>query len=369
MFQNLVTLEQNLNSKSYKPGKSICFAVKYPKLREIFAAEFKDRVVHHLLVKQLEPSFERRFIYDSFACRKNKGGHLAQQRLQLFLKKLTANFSQPGFYLQLDISNFFGALDKAVLNHILQQYLQHHLQHQTELKKDLSWLTKKVIFHDPTQNYHLNGSGKLHQQVPKHKSLFNQPPNKGMPIGNLTSQFFANVYLNQLDQFVKRKLKAKFYLRYADDMVFLTQDKSQLKYWHNQVKQFLGEQLKLKLNPSKTKLNSIYQGINFVGYIVKPEHSYVRQRTVVKLKTQLEYFNQGLLWINNNQRQEAIALENGPTQTQLQYLQMSINSYYGHFLAVNSYRLRKHLYQHHFGKLKQYLKPVGDYHHFVIKNS
>ncbi len=267
------------------------------------------------------------------------------------------------------MKNFFGSLDQRVLNQILQRYLDQHYAHQQPLQQELSWLIKKIVFHNPTSNYQLNGSPNLHRQVPKHKSLFNQPKYKGLPIGNLTSQFFANVYLDKLDQFAKRKLKVKYYLRYADDLILLSQNKQQLKTWHKQINLFVQQKLKLKLNPSKTKLKSIYQGINFVGYIITKNRSYVRKRTVTKLKTQLKYFNQGMLWVNNNTRQEAVALGKRPTQEQLEYLLMSINSCYGHFLQANSYNLRKHLYQEHFGQLQQYLKPVKNYRHFIRYDS
>jgi retron-type reverse transcriptase len=367
LFKNLATLRQNLKNYQYFPTKSICFAVSYPKLREIFAADFKDRVVHHLLVNQLEPRFEKQFVFHSFACRKYKGGHVAANYLSHFLQQLTKNFSQPGFYQQLDISNFFARIDKPTLNTILKQHIQRYYNCEPVKQKQLLWLTKIIINHDPTSNYHLNGSEQLHAKVPKHKSLFNQPKSKGLPIGNLTSQFFANVYLNQLDQFCKRQLKIKYYLRYADDVVMLSQDKQQLQYWQENIKEFLQAKLKLKLNPTKTKLASIYQGVDFVGYLVKPHRIYVRNKTVKQVKTILYNFNQGMLWVHNHQRQEAVALKAKPTSEQIKYLQAALNSYYGHFRQADSLNLRKHLFHQHFGTLKKYLKPVNNYQHFVIK--
>jgi retron-type reverse transcriptase len=367
LFENLAELANGLKSFQYFPSRSICFAVSYPKLREIFAADFRDRVVHHLLVNQLEPRFEKEFIFHSYACRKNKGGHLAVHHLSRFLHQLTTNFSQPGYYQQLDISNFFARIDKPILNTILKQHIQRYYSSEPIKQKQLLWLTKTIISHDPTSNYHLNGSAQLHKKVPKHKSLFNQPQHKGLPIGNLTSQFFANVYLNQLDQFCKRQLKIKYYLRYADDVVMLSQDKQQLQYWQQRIREFLLQKLKLKLNPTKTKIASIYQGIDFVGYLVKPHRVYVRNKTVNQVKTILGCFNQGMLWVHNHQRQEAAAFKTKPTPEQITYLQAALNSYYGHFRQADSFKLRKHLYQQHFGTLKKYLKAVNNYQHFVIR--
>jgi hypothetical protein len=289
------------------------------------------------------------------------------QHLSRFLRQLTANFSRPGFYQQLDISNFFARIDKPVLNTILEQHIQRYYHCEPIKQKQLLWLTKTIISHDPTSNYHLNGSAQLHKKVPKHKSLFNQPQHKGLPIGNLTSQFFANVYLNQLDQFCKRQLKIKYYLRYADDVVMLSQDKQQLQYWQQRIREFLLQKLKLKLNPTKTKIASIYQGIDFVGYLVKPHRVYVRNKTVNQVKTILGCFNQGMLWVHNHQRQEAAAFKTKPTPEQITYLQAALNSYYGHFRQADSFKLRKHLYQQHFGTLKKYLKAVNNYQHFVIR--
>ncbi len=369
LFKNLAALVRSLKTFQYFPSRSICFAVSYPKLREIFAADFRDRVVHHLLVNQLEPRFEKQFIFHSYACRQNKGGHLAVSHLSRFLRQLTANFSQPGFYQQIDISNFFARIDKPTLNTILKQHIQRYYNCEPSKQKQLLWLTETIINHDPTSNYHLNGSAKLHRKVPKHKSLFNQPISKGLPIGNLTSQFFANVYLNQLDQFCKRQLKIRYYLRYADDVVMLNQDKQQLLYWQQRIQEFLLQKLKLTLNPTKTKIASIYQGVDFVGYLVKPNRIYVRNKTVNQVKTILNCFNRGLLWVHNHQRQEAVAFKTKPTPKQIKYLQAALNSYYGHFRQADSFKLRKHLYWQHFGTLKKYLKPVNNYQHFVIRKS
>ncbi len=369
LFKNIIKLKDNLSAHCYQPGQSVCFAVSYPKLREIFAADFRDRVVHHLLVNQLEPHYEKRFIFHSFACRKNKGGHLATRYLAKYLRKLTSNYTHAGFYLQLDISNFFARINKFVLIKLLEDHITHRYNHHPDKLKQLLWLTRVIVNHNPTTNYHLNGSLELHAKIPMQKSLFSQPSNRGLAIGNLTSQFFANVYLDQLDQFCKRQLNIKFYFRYADDVVMLHQDKEQLLFWKKQIQHFLHEKLSLELNPTKTKLHSVYQGINFVGYVVKPHRIYVRNKSVNQVKTILHYFNQGISWVHNHQRQEAIPLKKDLTIKQAMYLQAALNSYYAHFRQASSYRLRKHLYQEHFGKLKKYLKPVNKYHHFVINPS
>jgi hypothetical protein len=360
----LLKLQNELKNRTYQPGRSIGFAVTYPKPREIFAADFRDRVIHHLLVNQLEPFYEKRFIYDSLACRKNKGCHFGLQRLKEFIRKVTNNKTYNAYYLQIDVKNFFCSINKRILFSILKKKINAWFLKQQSVK--LIRLAKTIIFHDPTTNYRLKGRQETLAQIPSHKTLFRTPKNIGLPIGNLTSQFFANVYLNELDQYIKRKLKGKYYLRYADDMVLLTNDKSQLKPWRKKINNFLISNLDLKLHPDKDKIGSVYQGIDFIGYLTKPGYTLVRQRTVNKLKEKLHYFNQGLLLITNNQMQEALPLHQPPTEQELKRVQAIINSYYGHFQHADTHKLRKNIYHQHFGILKKYLHPVDKYHHFKL---
>lgn len=373
----LLKLLKELQNHTYHPGRSICFVVTYPKLREIFAADFRDRIVHHLLVNEIGPLFERCFIYDSFACRREKGTHAAIFRLKKFINQVTKNKTQNALYIQLDIKSFFSHIDKNILFKIIKKEAIRHpelmrrIYSQEILRSaqndgDILWLAKTIIFHDPTQNYYLKSKKELFTQIPVSKTLFMAPKNKGLPIGNLTSQFFANVYLNELDQFVKRKLKVKYYLRYVDDLVLLSESSEQLRRWRKEIDYFLKENLKLELHPKKDKYGSVYQGIDFVGYIVKPEYTLSRKRVVSNLKTKLYYFNQGLLLVSGNQKQEALPLSKPPTKDEIKQMLAMVNSYYGHFKHANCYNLRKNLYDKHFGALKEYLIPNNDYGYFKI---
>ena len=355
--QKLLTLQKELQNHTYHPGRSVCFAVSYPKLREIFAADFRDRIVHHLLVNEIESCFEHRFIFDSFACRKEKGCHKALCRLKKFIYQVTKNKTKNAFYLQLDIKSFFSTIDKNILYAIIEREI---------FQKEVLWLAKTIIFHDPTRNYFFKGEKDLFKQIPAHKSLFNAPENKGLPIGNLTSQFFGNVYLNELDQFVKRKLKVKYYLRYVDDLVLLSENPEQLKEWRKEIDHFLKEKLKLELHPKKDKSGSVYQGVDFVGYIVKPNYVLSRKRVIGNLKTKLHYFNQGLLLVSNNQKQMILPISKPPGKKEIKTMLAIVNSYYGHFKHGNCYRLRKNIYEKHFGELKKYLKPTKDYRCFKL---
>ncbi|MFH1245834.1 MAG: reverse transcriptase domain-containing protein, partial [Candidatus Omnitrophota bacterium] len=218
----LLSLQERLINRTYQPGRSILFAAVKPKLREIFAADFEDRIVHHILVRELEKIWEPRFIYDSYVCRRNKGVHRAAMRLQKFIRQVSSNGTRKAYYIKLDIRNFFNTLDKDILFAIISRKVKND---------EMLWLTKVILYHDCTKNFVSKDRAGLLARVPAHKSLFTESPERGLPIGNLTSQFFANVYLNRLDQYVKRELKCRYYIRYADDFVLLGRDRVELKEW------------------------------------------------------------------------------------------------------------------------------------------
>lgn len=342
--KELLKLEKELRNRTYYPGRSVCFVVTEPKPREVFAANFKDRVVHHLLVNYLEPIWEPKFIGQSYSCRKGKGAHKAIGDLKRYIRKVSENFQKKAYFLQTDVQGFFPGLKKDILFNLIKRHTKN---------PDILWLSKIIVFQDPTQNYHKKGQIALFKDIPAHKSLFKVPKDQGLPIGNLTSQFFANVYLNELDQFVKHKLKAKFYLRYVDDLILLDQDKEQLKRWQEQIDEFLEERLKLRLHPKKQILQSIDKEINFLGYIVKPNYSLVRRRTVKSLKRKLWNFN----WKKDL-----------PQPAEVQQMVATVNSYYGQFRHANSFGLRQKLWKENFRKLKKYLIPADiNLSHFHLK--
>ncbi len=342
--KELLKLEKELKNHTYYPGRSVCFVVTEPKPREVFAANFKDRVVHHLLVNYLEPIWEPKFIGQSYSCRKGKGTHKAIGDLKRYIRKVSGNFQKKAYFLQIDIQSFFPSLKKDILFNLIKRHTKN---------PDILWLSKTIIFQDPTQNYHKKGQLALFKDIPSHKSLFKIPKGQGLPIGNLTSQFFANVYLNELDQFVKHKLKVKFYLRYVDDLILLHQDQKQLKQWRDQIGNFLEEKLKLKLHPKKQSLQSIGKGIDFLGYIVRPSYSLVRRKVVKNLKRKLWDFN----------RKKDL-----PRPEEIQQMVATVNSYYGQFRHANSFGLRQKLWQENFRRLKKYLIPNNiDLSYFHLK--
>jgi len=336
--KEIINLEKLLENYTWKPLPFSVFVVTEPKIREIFAAEFRDRVIHHLLYNYLSPIFEPKFIFDSYACRKSKGTHRAIKRLSQFLRKITVNDRKKVFYLQADIQNFFPSINHNILFHLIQEHVRN---------PDILWLTKTIIYYDCTKNPIKKGQLSLFGLVPPHKSLFNVPPGQGLPIGNLTSQFFANIYLNELDQFIKHSLKCKYYVRYVDDFVILNESKENLYQLKQEIDKFLQQKLSLKLHPKKSIVQDVNKGIDTLGYLIKPTHILVRKRVVKNFKKKLFQFQKGKINLN--------------------YALSCINSYYAHFMHADSYRLRKHLWEKHFGILKKYLKPVDDFRYFKLK--
>lgn len=313
--ENIARLENELRRRIYHPSRSILFAAKKPKVREIFAADFRDRVVHHVLVDQLESIWESIFINDSYACRRNKGTHKAVVRLKGFLRKITRNGNLRAHYLQLDVKDFFPSINKQILFELMRERISN---------PDLLWLLEKVLFADCTQSYVLRGQRQLLLDIPQNKSLFGKNNERGLPIGNLTSQFFANVYLNELDQFVKHELKAKYYIRYVDDFVILGHDENELLMFREKIDTFLRDRLKLVLHPRRRKLLPVSTGIDFLGYIVRHNYTLVRARVVNNLKEKLRQFR-----------------KTKPKDPEK--LRATVASYLGHFKWANSYRLQTSL--------------------------
>ena len=269
--RNLCDLYSELLDGTYKPGRSICFVITRPKPREVWAADFRDRIVHHLLYNQISPRFLAGFVAGSSACIPGRGTLYAAKKLEHDVRSITQNWSLPAFYLKCDLANFFVAIDKTTLRDQLAAKV---------LEPFWLWLAELILFHDPRENVEVRGNRALLAKVPPHKSLFNAPADTGLPIGNLSSQFFANVYLNALDQFCKHQLKATRYVRYVDDFVLLHESPQWLNAAHDRIEAFLPARLGARLNPTKTILQPVDRGIDFVGQVIRPWRRTTRARTV-----------------------------------------------------------------------------------------
>jgi RNA-directed DNA polymerase len=267
--RNLGRLYDQLQDGTYTPGPSICFIITRPKPREVWAADFRDRIAHHLLYNKIAPRFHASFIADSCACIPGRGTLYGAVRLEAKVRSITQNWKQAAFYLKADIQNFFVSIDKRILFDLVAA------------KVPEPWwrnLAAQILFHDPRVDVVIQSSPGKMALIPPHKSLFNQSEYRGLPIGNLSSQFFANILMNELDQFIKHQVVAKHYIRYVDDFILLHESPQWLNAAKAQIESFL-PQLALQLNPKKTILQPVDRGIDFVGQVIKPWRRTVRRRT------------------------------------------------------------------------------------------
>ncbi|MFE1573855.1 RNA-directed DNA polymerase [Comamonas odontotermitis] len=276
---NLCQLHDELRAGTYRPGRSICFVITHPKPREVWAADFRDRIVHHLLYNRVAPRFHAAFIAESCACVPGRGTLYGAQRLEHQVRSVTRNWQLPAYYLKCDCANFFVSIDK----HTLRTRLAQRITEPWWLE-----LADTILFHDPRDLVEVRGSPQHLRRVPAHKSLFNAPTDTGLPIGNLSSQFFANVLLDGLDQFAKHRLRAPHYVRYVDDFVLLHQSPRWLSSALATITDWLPNNLRLQLNPSKTIIQPIDRGIDFVGQVIKPWRRTTRPRTLARALHQLQ---------------------------------------------------------------------------------
>ncbi|MBN1377462.1 group II intron reverse transcriptase domain-containing protein [Candidatus Woesearchaeota archaeon] len=250
--QNLLNLQKELLCKNYHPAPLKKFIIKDPKTRKISKSHFRDRVVHHALCNIIEPIFDKSFIYDSYANRKGKGTLKAVERFDYFKRKASKNNTFSCHILKADIKKYFESVDYKILLEIINKKIND---------KKVIWLINKIV-----NNY--KGNVK----------------NKGMALGNLTSQFFANIYLNQLDHFVKHKLKAKYYIRYVDDFVILDSDKKRLKKHKENINNFLKQKLEIELHPDKSRIIPIGSRLTFLGFRIFYYHKLLKKSNIKKMK-------------------------------------------------------------------------------------
>jgi RNA-directed DNA polymerase len=343
LLDRIVDTVTALRSRCYVPSRSLCFVVKKPKAREIHAADFSDRVVHHLLVPRLERLFEPAFIHDIYSNRKGKGTHAAVAQLGHFMRSLEGQGKGVVYALQLDVRNFFNSIDRPTLQALVERRLDKAVCSGAlpgSEAADLRWLVRRLLQSDPAENVIHRGHPETFAQVPQYKRLANAPEGKGLPIGNLTSQFFANVYLNELDQFVKHRLKCRHYLRYVDDFVLLHHDPQQLLAWRADIARYLHERLELKLK-ELSEPHPVGDGVDFLGYIIRPHYRLVRRRVVGNLRERLQVFEKQLL------RAEGGGVTLLLKREVREGLRATLASYLGHFRHANAMRLTRALWQRH----------------------
>lgn len=261
---NLLKLHKELSNKTYKPKPLKTFVLRDPKTRIIAKSDFDDRIVHHALINIIKPIFEKQFIYDSCANQLNKGASFALRRFHTFLCKVSDPIHISGFCLKADIFHYFQEIDHKTLLSIISKYVRD---------ENVIWLIKQIL-----ANSNFNG-GK------------NQ---KGMPLGNYTSQFLANVYLNELDYFAKHVLRAKYYIRYVDDFVILHHSGKKLEEWKEKIHNFLTKKLFITLHKDKSRIIPIKRGIDFVGFRNFYHYLLLRKRNIRKMQRKITLYKEGI---------------------------------------------------------------------------
>jgi len=324
--QNLLQLLDEINTGKYMPGRSIAFIIDKPVKREIFAADFRDRIVHHLIIQKLNPIFEQKFIYDSYSCRKGKGTHFGINRVDRFIRRCSSNYRKDCYVLKLDIKGFFMHINRKILYKKLHRFILDNYHHSDKAK--ILELTNKIVFNDPKENCIIKGGKDRWKDLPESKSLFHSKDNCGLPIGNLTSQVFANFYMDSFDHFVKHDLKIKYYGRYVDDFVIVYQDKEYLKSLVPLLSNFLLSTLKLTIHPKKIYLQHYSKGVKFIGGVIKPHRIYIANRTKGNLYASIDKHNE-------------IARDHKPTKEEKQAFMSSMNSYLGIMKHYKTYNIRK----------------------------
>ena len=266
---SIFALCEEIIDKKYEPKPSICFIVDKPVKREIFAADFRDRVIHHFIFNYISPIFEKVFINDSYSCRIGKGTHYGIKRMGHFIRSCSQNYTKDCYILKLDIKGYFMAMNKKLLFEKVKEVL---LKKKYRIDFDLPlilYLLEKTIFNDPKINCKVKGKNTDWEGLPETKSLFHAKQNCGLPIGNLTSQLFGNIYMNEFDHWVKKELGIKHYGRYVDDFVIIHPDKDYLKSLIPQLSNFLLSTLQLTLHPNKIYFQHYSKGVQFLGTIIK----------------------------------------------------------------------------------------------------
>ncbi len=294
LMDNIFLLHSELFNHTYSHGGYQAFKINDPKPRDIHKAKVCDRLLHHAIYRILYPFFDKTFISDSYSCRNNKGTHKAIDKFREYFYKVSKNNTKLCWVLKGDIRKFFASINQEILIKILKEYI---------LDEKIIWLLENII---------KSFSSKRNENV-------------GLPLGNLISQLFVNIYMNKFDQFVKHKLKAKYYIRYADDFVVLSEDKKELEILLEKIKDFLWSKLKLELHSNKTFIKTFSSGVDFLGIVNFPEHRILRTKTKKRMLKNI-YQNRKCL-------KEKIISEEKFNQ--------SLQSYLGTLKHCNGYKIEK----------------------------
>lgn len=274
---NLIKLKDRINKMEYQPGKSICFVVTRPRYREVFAATFEDRIIHHWIALRLEPLFEEVFSPRTFNCRKDKGQTYGVRMLYNDIKECSENYTKDCYVAKLDLQGFFMSINKEMLYNMLDKFIVD--KYKGEDVETLRYLCKTVILHKPECNCERRSSIELWNNLPPNKSLFTNGEGLGIAIGNLFAQLFANFLLNVLDWYLIKDLGFKYVGRYVDDFYILDNDKSKILSSIPKIRKLL-DGMGLRLHPKKFYIQHYTKGVEFTGCVIKKDRIYTSNRNV-----------------------------------------------------------------------------------------
>ena len=294
LSQNIFTLHEELKHQTYRHDGYEAFSISDPKPRSIHKASVRDRLLHHALYRALYPYFDRKFIHDSYSCRQGKGTHRALNRYRDFVRTVSRGNTRACWILKCDVRKFFASIDHATLIEIVKKHISD---------PDTVWLIQCVVH-----------------------SFESTALGKGLPLGNLTSQLLVNVYMNEFDRLMKHKSKAKYYIRYADDFVILSQNRKWLLKLIAQIRNFLRDELRLELHPHKIFIETLASGVDFLGWVHFPDHRILRTSTKRRMLKRLS---------------ENLAPE-------------TLNSYLGLLKHGNTYKIQKKIRTENFINSPQY---------------
>ena len=324
-INNLMKLYKEINDDTYQIGTSNTFVVTSPKRREIFAANFNDRIVHHYIIQKLLPYFEAKFIDDTYNCRKGKGVLFGINRIQEKIRNMSNNYTSDCFILKLDLSAFFMSINKVILWKKLETFIKEN--YIGEDKDLILHLSKMVVMHCPQDNCKRCSPIEMWNSLPSNKSLFSLPKDKGLAIGNLTSQIFANFYMSFFDDWIC-SIKGIEYGRYVDDIILISSDKKLLLKLIPKIRIFLKENLELELNNKKLYLQHYSKGVAFIGYVIKKDNIYPGKRLRSNIYKFLKEYSDS----------EGYLYEVIPFISRY-------NSYMGFLKHTKSFQLRKYLWK------------------------
>lgn len=323
---NLLDLLEEVNSRQYKIGKSICFVVSYPRYREVFAAQFRDRILHHYIALRLEPLFEAEFNDRTYNCRVGKGQLYGVARLREDIRQVSENYTKDAWVMKIDLKGFFMSINKTMLARLVDDFIVR--KYEGEDKEDLRWICHQVITHHPELDCERKSPADMWKHLPPEKSLFTNGEDKGVAIGNLFAQLFANFLLNGIDWLIDER--CSHHGRYVDDIAVVDRDKKKLLALIPTLRTELAK-LGLRMNERKFYLQHYTKGVQFTGAIIKRDRVYAVNTTVWHFVESVNHLNE--------------VCKTGDTK-KIQRVLCSVNSYLGILIHYNEYATRRRVLSH-----------------------